>query len=454
MLDRATWKTTILYCVVFLPLLGRSFFPMVRNTNSITFQSSLTDPQILGVYLLWAYCCWFLVKHPGDLKFAFAPPFWPLTLFVFVAASSIITVSRSPMYSLWRSVETCGVLLWGILVFAQMREHRNPSKLFVSFYAMSALMLLGVVLAVIIDPQHAWMQEGSKVERLDVTLTFLMGANTIGVIAALLSLVTLSRFMVLIRMRYLIICGVFLALCYGARSRTGFIVFVFGVCVLTGVLIRMPSRRAISAIVAILSSLLVVGLLFVSPEFTDAVATIFTRGHSEANIRSLDGRMSIWTEALEVFERSPLLGSGYATYPTQITAGSHFHNMFIELAITTGLLGLIPFLILFALLGIRLVRLFLNTPVSAGAYPIESLDALLIGTVVIVSQLTTAGAAYYSWPMIGIVVLAVGLYTTLDASKTDNEVDPYHRENGPLHTMVRLQSGLLVSEPCKRPIVF
>ncbi|MBX3330106.1 MAG: O-antigen ligase family protein [Nitrospira sp.] len=397
---------------------------------------------------------WFLVKRPDSLKFAFASPFWPLTLFVLVAASSIITVSRAPMYSLWRSVETSGVLLWGVLVFAEMRVCRNLGKLFMSFYAMSALMLLGVVVAVIIDPQHAWMQEGSKVERLDVTSTFLMGANTIGVIAAFLGLVALSRFMMLVEFRYLMMCSAFLVLCYAARSRTGFVVFVLGVCVLTSVLLRMPSRRVVASIVAVLSGVCVIGLLLVSPEFTDAVSSTFTRGHSEANIMSLDGRMSIWAEALQAFEQSPLLGSGYATYPMHITAGSHFHNMFVELAVTTGLLGLVPIFLLFALLGTRLIRLFLNAPVSAGGYSIESLDALLIGTVVFVSEITTAGAAYYSWQMIGLVVLTVSLYSTLDVPKTDDGVDFDHRENGLVQTIVDSQVDLLVSEPCKQRIIY
>jgi O-antigen ligase len=454
MFAQTHWKITVLYSVIFLPILGRSFFPVVRNTNSITFQSSLTDPQILGVYILWICCVWFLFKHPSNLKLACAPPLWPLTLFVLVAASSALTVSRSPMYSLWRSVETCGVLLWGLLVFAQTREQQNPHMLFASFYAMSALMLVGVIVAVISDPQHAWMREGSDVERLDVTSTFLMGANTIGVIAALLSLAALSRFMVLVKMRYLIVGSISLALCYAARSRTGFIVLILGICVLTSVLVRMPTRRVISGIVGILSSVLMIGLFWVSPEFVDTVTSTFTRGHNEANIRSLDGRMSIWTEALEAFEQSPLFGSGYATYPMQITGGGHFHNMFIELVVTTGLLGVVPIIILFVLLGVRLVKLFKNVPVNAASYPIESLDALLIGTVVIVSEITTAGAAYYSWQMIGIMVLAVALYMPLDAPQTDDRTECSLQENRPMQTLAHVNGEVVVAEPYRKPIIF
>ena len=49
---------------------------------------------------------------------------------------------------------------------------------------------------------------------------------------------------------------------------------------------------------------------------------------------------------------------------------------------------------------------------------IPALDALLIGTVLIVSEMTTAGAAYYSWQMIGIVALAIGLYSMRTAQET------------------------------------
>lgn len=454
MLDRTSWKLTVLYSVIFLPILGRSFFPVVRNTNSITLQSSLTDPQILGVYILWAWCLWLLAKRPRNLKLAWVTPFWPLTLFVLVAAASVLTVSRAPMYSLWRSVETCGVLLWGLLVFAQVQEEQNPKKLFRSFYAMSSLMLVGVIAALVTDPKHAWMREGSDVERLDVTSSFLMGANTIGVIAALLSLAAVSRFLVLLKVRYLLLAVIPLALCYAARSRTGFIVLVLGGCVLASVLVRMPNRRMASCIIGILAVVLVAGLFWVSPEFAEGITATFTRGHSEENIQSLDGRVSIWAEAWKAFEQSPLLGSGYATYPIHITAGSHFHNMFIELAVTTGLLGLIPVLILFALLGVWFARLFQNVPTSGVFYPIESLDALLIGTVVIVSEMTTAGAAYYSWQMIGVVVLAVGLNTIIAFSQNYDRVAGVLYENESTKTFKRVRGGVLGSESHRNPIIF
>lgn len=275
-------------------------------------------------------------------------------------------------------------------------------------------MLAGVALALIADPQHAWMEEQGGVKRLAATTTFMMGANSIGVTAALLSLATLSRFILSLKSRYLPLFLTFTVTCIAARSRTGFIVLLLGAAFISIILFRIPSRRFITCTSVTLLGSLAIGLLLVSPEFSDSLTQLFTRGHNETNIRSLDGRVSIWTEALRAFDRSPLLGSGYATYPLQITAGSHFHNMFIELAVTTGVLGLIPIIILFSIIIYRMGKVIMHPLNTSKEHQLALLDALAIGTVVVVSEMTTAGAAYYSWHMIGVIVLAVGLYTISD----------------------------------------
>lgn len=453
MREQTLLEGRLLLFIVFLPILGRSFFPQVRDTSSITFQSSFSDPQILGVYVLWAYCLYCFARRPTKLRCLFTTPLWALTLFTVVAVASAILVSNSLMYSLWRCVETGGVLLWGALALTESRKEETPIRLFVSFYAMSALMLLGVVVAMVIDPSHAWMHEKSGVQRLDTTSTFMMGANSIGVTAALLSLSSLSRFMLFLKIRYLALFGTFLTLCYVARSRTGFIVFVLGAFVLMIFLSRMSSRRVITMTSAMLLGVLVVGLLFVSPEFTDTATYTFTRGHNETNIKSLDGRVSIWTAGLQAFEQSPILGSGYATYPMRIQVGGHFHNLFVELAVTTGILGLIPILILFALIIMPIVKLFLRHPNGAIPHQLASLDALCMGTVLIVSEMTMAGAAYYSWHMIGIVVLAVGLYTMPNAYVTNDTDGECHPENIAMQRPLTSKTDVADFESDRKPII-
>lgn len=409
-----------LYLIVFLPVFGRSLFPMVRDRDSITLQSSFTDPQILGTYMLLTYCLLCLVRRPGSIRYAFTSPLWPLTIFAIVAFASVV-ISRAPMYSLYRSVETSAVILWAVLVLSDLKKEQRPMNLFVVYLAMSAIMLLGVIAAVVIDPQHSWIHEQHKVDRIETSSTFMVPANSIGVIAALIALTSLSRFILLAEFRYLVLFIAGLTLCYGARSRTGFIVFMLGLLVLICFLLRMPSRRAIASIVGCLAAVLLVGLVLVSPEFNDIAAQTFTRGHSEANIRSLDGRVSLWTEGLKAWEQSPILGAGYGTYPVRLVGRGHFHNMFLELGVTTGILGLVPIFILLGVIGIRLSRLlYSHNYDGATSHSIILLDALQIATIVIVSQMTTAAGAYYSWQMIGIVVLAVGLFAIPDRNATND----------------------------------
>jgi len=88
--------------------------------------------------------------------------------------------------------------------------------------------------------------------------------------------------------------------------------------------------------------------------------------------------------------------------------------MFIELAVTTGVLGLIPIIILFSMIIYRMGKAIVHPLNTSTAHQLALLDILAIGTVVVVSEMTTAGAAYYSWHMIGVIVLAVGLYTMPD----------------------------------------
>lgn len=448
--DQTRIEEKLLPYIIFLPLFGRAFFPIVRDPNSITLQSSLADPQIVGMYILWAYCLYCFFREPGKIINALTAPLRPFTLFTVIVALSALIVSRSPMYSLWRSVETCGALLWGVLMLAQLRKEQHPSKLFVSYYAMTAIMLLGVVGNIVVDPEHSWRQE-KHVERLAATSTFLMGANSIGVTAALLSLAALARFMVHQNVYYLIgACGP-LVLCYAARSRTGFIMLGLGLLVLVGFLLRMPNRRVITAISAMLFAVLIIGLLLVSPEFVDTVEHTFTRGHDQENLSGLDGRVAIWEQALNAFVQSPVYGSGYASYPVQIIRGQgHFHNMFIELVVTTGLLGLLPMLVLFAQIGNRLVKLFLLDLDNIGTNPLGAIDALLIGCVVLASEATTAGAAYYSWEMIGVIVVTVGLFSMSDVPIASNE----NRGNLPLkaiHPRLISQGGGIIHKGPKYP---
>jgi O-antigen ligase len=373
---------------------------------------------MLGTYCLWFYCLYHIARRPGELQNLSSPTLFPLAVFSAIAILSAFANSISPMYSLWRSFETIGVLLWGGIALNHAEGDNSPRKLFNGFYTMSLIMLMGVILTIVRDPGHAWMIEGRGVHRLDVTSTFLMGANSIGVTAALLTLAMAIRFIFFMKSRYLILLGPFLMLCYAARSRTGFIVLTLGMAVSMFHFVRLPNRRWITAISIVLCLVLVMGLVVLSQDIADSIVHTFTRGQSEENLKSLDGRVSIWTSAVQAFEESPILGSGYGTYPTWIGKIGHFHNVFIELAVTTGILGLTPMVFLMILTAWRLVNIWFGALKGDMSDQLLSLDAVLIGAVLMVSNMTTAGTAYYSWHMIGTVVLMIALHKMLKLQRT------------------------------------
>lgn len=399
----------VLCCSVFLPLVGRLFFPRIRDKAALSFSASFSDPQILGTYALLLYLVYRVLCKPATLVRVFAWPLWPLLTLVVAAIATSLT-SSFPVFSLWRSVETATVLLWGALVLGRVQEEGTPAVFFTTFYVMSGLMLGSVIAALWLDPKNAWMVEETGVHRLSVQSSFvMMGAYLIGPIAALLSLAAFVRFVLSSRPQYLFVFGLLLWLAYASRSRTGFVVLVAGLLVCAIYLFRIPGRSTTTGCFLLGLTTLGAGIMALNPDFTSALIHAFTRGQDEANIMGLDGRVSIWSLAIKAFHQSPIVGSGYGTYPIWIGSSGHFHNMFIELMVTTGLAGLIPALIIFAGLMWSLLRLFWSTPPRSTTHQILTLDALLMGTAAVLSNQTTAGAAYYSWELIALVLLLTAL---------------------------------------------
>jgi O-antigen ligase len=213
--------------------------------------------------------------------------------------------------------------------------------------------------------------------------------------------------------------GLLLWLAYASRSRTGFVVLVAGLLVCALYLLRIPGRSIMTGLFLFGLTTLVAGVIALSPDFTSALIQSFTRGQDEANIMGLDGRVSIWSLAIKAFHQSPIVGSGYGTYPIWIGSSGHFHNMFIELMVTTGLAGLIPACIILVGLMWSFLRLFWAAPPKSIAHQILVLDALLMGTAAVLSNQTTAGAAYYSWELIALVLLLTALPVIQKSTKRD-----------------------------------
>jgi len=119
--------------------------------------------------------------------------------------------------------------------------------------------------------------------------------------------------------------------------------------VAVGILLVLASDRAWRSRVGLLTA--GVGLAVVTA-LRPALDAFITRGQDGAAIASLSGRRVIFDEALDIFMEHPVTGLGYLAgrsvfLPTIPWAGQS-HNVLIEIVVSSGLVGLLAYLALFA----------------------------------------------------------------------------------------------------------
>ena len=140
----------------------------------------------------------------------------------------------------------------------------------------------------------------------------------------------------------------------GARSRVSVTAFLLGGLVYLLFASRDYLRRwvVVSAGVGALSTFFLLSLCF-DQGWAKDVAGYARRGQERAALTTLTGRTLIWQHALGKSSESPITGHGYAV--TRLTMGEvphlrfqpyHCHNAVLEVFFSTGLLGIIPFLLI------------------------------------------------------------------------------------------------------------
>ena len=99
-------------------------------------------------------------------------------------------------------------------------------------------------------------------------------------------------------------------------------------------------------------------VVLLSPTIADYAKRYVIRDSTPEQMRSLSGRVYAWENAYNAFKHSPVIGYGFATGTRYaIGSGTGFaHNSFIEVLVNAGLLGFLPFVILFVLVWLTLVR--------------------------------------------------------------------------------------------------
>jgi O-antigen ligase len=415
---RSFGSMILAYCIA-LPLFGRAVFPLARDKEHISLASSFTDPQIVATYLAAAVVTIGLCtisNHSMQAKRGRLG----LMFMLFVAACLASSFgSNFPLLAVWRSFEIFVLGLWLIVMIRNAANTGDFSQAIRAFYAVSIGILLGVLIGLIINPSGAWAVEG-EIARLTGTTGYSINSNDIGTIAAVLAVGSFLRAVERGRVKFFVATALFIGVCYLSYSRASYIALAIGFVAATAMLGRVAGRRVIAFFITLSVVLCIVAIVLVSHEVRGYLLFLMTRGYEAQNVESLGGRVQLWELGLKVFGAHPFLGTGYGTYPEGLQGG-HFHNVIIELLVTTGAVGTFAY-IAFLLTLIAVIKgAIRRTNRNAATERISAADLVTIPIIIITANGATSGAAHYSWDLLGLVSVAVSANTFMSKQGIANE---------------------------------
>jgi O-antigen ligase len=402
---RRTLGSLILSYSIALPLFGRAVFPLARDKAHITLASSFTDPQIVATYLAAAvvmiqFCT--TSNLLGRMERGRATQVFMLFVAMCLASSF---GSRFPLFSIWRCLEVLLLGMWAVVMIRNTAGTVDPSQSIRAFYVICVAILIGVFVGLVINPSGAWSMEGD-IARLTGTTGYSINPNDIGAIAALIAVGCYMRAVERGSFKYTAAAILFMGVCYVSRSRGSYIALVAGLLAANVMLGRLAHRRATIFATSFCAALALGVVVLVSPEVREFFAFLMTRGHETENLETFGGRLHVWEFGLQIFREHPFLGTGYGTYPEGVEGG-HFHNVFIELLVTTGTVGVVSYVAFLVTMIASTRRWIRRANVKVVAERIIAADLVTIPVVIIVSNGASAGAAYFSWDLLGLMSVAV-----------------------------------------------
>ncbi len=253
-------------------------------------------------------------------------------------------MSIDPVLSALKAASFLGLVLLTAFLVGTTNDTRRRAALgvFGAFPAAVAAVALGGIL---LSPASSFR----SVEGLFSQLT-LVGLsthpNTVGMILvlALLALGVRVASRRISRLHGVLLGTTLLLLLLLTRSRSALIMLVGGAMYVLWIR-RNLTRRAIGVLVVAALLILVQG---------DSIGRFLMRSQTSDNIEQLSGRMPIWQISMEIWHASPFIGHGYYTAQRTLIQqtgrgrmyfGSEIStsdNVFLDVILGNGLLGLIP----------------------------------------------------------------------------------------------------------------
>jgi O-antigen ligase len=253
-----------------------------------------------------------------------------------------------PAWTLYRSVEYLVDLALLAAVLASVGSTQTYHTLLTWSWTLYGALMASVWLGVLIWPQDALSSSaGSLGFQLNGVFPA-VAANSVGELGAILGTVALARFLSTKQRSarawwslLLVISIITMVLAQGRSAIAGF--------VLGAILVLLFSKRVVLSIFLAMSVTAALSIKAVSGSLWE----FLRRGASEQELNTLSSRVDWWLFAFQKFLERPLIGWGaYAAGRFVVMAGLHgntliasVHSEYVEILVGTGLLGIIPIIV-------------------------------------------------------------------------------------------------------------
>ena len=303
----------------------------------------------------WAFLCFLTGKQKVTWNSTFL---WISVIFAVFLASSVLW-SIHPKHTVFK----LGVLLvltlsaYGLASRFTLRQMLN---------IICCTCLAFVVIGVVAEIAHGTFRPWGNYRFIGTC-----HPNTLAVYAAVMCM---SARMYLVKDQSTLVAMTMLAIgvvvILMTKSRTTFGAVVISMLATQVVSVRGNNRILLIAVGFFAMGLVAIGTLFLSQQATVQLGNIVAMGRGD-DVSSLTGRLPLWEELLSWINKRPFLGYGYMAFwdADRVEKLSemfkweipHGHNMYLDITLDIGIIGLIAYSIWFFSALQRAVKLFIKT---------------------------------------------------------------------------------------------
>ncbi len=308
----------------------------------------------------------------------------------------------SAIYSPFRTLsvyKACEIIVdVGVIAFfLSYYPSRADMKRWIDFnWFMVALLIALVWVGAILFPNRAFRHGVGTLGVQIYGQMPIMNPNSIGVLAAIIVIISLSRTLHVRglneRIMYIILLAVGETTLMLSQARTS----LFGGMLAIMVVLLLNKRIKLLGFVA----LLLVMVIIFSSNLPSLLLEYIMRGQSSTLFYSFSGRSPYWSIAWEKFLESPIYGYGFSagsryTVLAQIGLGAQaaMHNAWLEILVNVGIIGLIPAALAFLGTWWTLLRICFQ-PHSCLDKTTRMLSIEMIGLLIILSARSITGTLF------------------------------------------------------------